>query len=257
VELRLSYELPRGVAVELPPELPEHPWIEFLDIEVQDRRTPGGPGEVRVRIFFVPFFSGEAVLPPLRLGDLNTGELLVSTQSALQGEQDQTLRGPRRQLNLPLTWLRLLTLVVIAVGAPVALFILLRFGIRGFRRVREARIRRLPYLHVRKSLNQLSSGRESMEAKSFFVLLSLNLRRYLSERLSAPLMSVTTGEINESLTAAGLEDAMSREIYDLLQAADLIKFSGKRANRREMTRSLEVVERIVEQVEEKTAHVET
>lgn len=256
VELRLTYDLPAGVAVEPPAQLPVHAWIEYQNIEVQDRRAPGSSGEVLVRVFFIPFFSGETVLSPLRLGDLDTGELLVTTQSALQLEQNESLRGPRRQLNLPLTWLRLLTFVVIGIGVPLFLFFLLRYGIRGFRRIREARIRRVPYVHVRKSLNQLASGRSSMEGKSFFILLSLTIRRYLSERLSMPLMSATTGEITGSLRAAGLEESVSERIHEVLKAADLIKFSGKRAHRREMERSLKTVGQIVEQVEERTTNVE-
>ena len=61
----------------------------------------------------------------------------------LYQEGDRSLRGPRRQLNLPLTWLRLLNLAMIGIGAPLFLFFLFRYGIRGFRRIREARIRRL------------------------------------------------------------------------------------------------------------------
>jgi hypothetical protein len=256
VELRLTYDVPAGLAVEPPAQLPAHAWIEFHNIEVQDRRSADGSGEVRVRIFFTPFSSGDTVLPPLPLGDLDTGELLVTTQSVLQLEHDETLRGPRRQLNLPLTWLRLLVLVVVGIGAPAVVFFLLRYGIQGFVRIREARIRRLPYLHVRKSLNQLAAGRSSMEGKSFFILLSLTIRSYLSERLSRPLMSVTTGEIKKELGVAGLEESVSLRIHEVLKAADLIKFSGKRADRREMERSLKAVDRIVEQVEERTTHVE-
>lgn len=256
VELRLTYDLSAAVAVEPPVQWPVHAWIEFHDIEVQDRRPPGGSGEVLVRIFFTSFYSGETVLPPLRLGDLNTGELLVKTRSALQLEQADALRGPRRQLNLPLTWLRLLTFLALGVGVPLLLYFLLRYGIRGFIRIREARIRRLPYLHARKSLNQLAGGRTSMEGKAFFILLSLAIRRYLSERLSMPLMSATTGEIAGSLKAAGLEESVSERIHEMLKAADLIKFSGKRANKREMERSLKTAGSIVEQVEEQITHVE-
>jgi len=95
-----------------------------------------------------------------------------------------------------------------------------------------------------------------MEGKSFFILLSLTIRSYLSERLSRPLMSVTTGEIKKELGVAGLEESVSLRIHEVLKAADLIKFSGKRADRREMERSLKAVDRIVEQVEERTTHVE-
>ena len=256
VELRLTYEVPPGTVVEPPSQRPVHAWIEIQNIEVKDRRVPGRSGEVLVRIFFIPFFAGDTVLPPFRLGDLDTGELLVTTQSTLQSEQDDSLRGPRGQLNLPMTWLRLLALAAIGIGAPLMLFFLLRFGLRGFRKIREARIRRLPYLHVRRSLNQLAAGKSSMEGKTFFILLSLAVRRYLSERLSGPLMSVTTGEIGGYLREAGLEDDVAQRIHQVLKAADLIKFSGKRTNRRQMERTLEAAGSIVEQVEERINHVE-
>jgi hypothetical protein len=256
VELRLTYQLPPGMDVEPPAQLPVHDWIDIQHIEVKDRRAPGRSGEVQVRVFFIPFSTGETVLPPLRLGDLDTGELLVTTRSALQLEQDDSLRGPRKQLDLPLTWLRVLALVTIVVGVPLLLLLLLRCGLRGFRRIREARIRRRPYLHVSKSLNQLAAGKSTLEGKSFFILLSLAIRRYLSERLSRPLMSVTTGEISGYLRAAGLEEILSERIHQVLETADLIKFSGKRTNRREMERSLKAAGHIVEQVEERIVHVE-
>jgi hypothetical protein len=257
VELRLTYEVPAGLTASPPVQLPTHAWIDYQDVEVQDRRKPGEAGRVIVRVFFVPFSAGETVLPPVQLGGFDTGELLVSTQSALELEQEQTLRGPRRQLNLPLTWLRLLALAAAGFGSPLLLVFLLRTGVRGYRRLREARMRRLPYLHVRKSLNQLAAGSASMEGKSFFILLSLTVRRYLSERFSMPLMSATTGEIAGSLKTAGLDDSVSERIHEVLKAADLFKFSGKRTGRREMERSLKTACSIVEQVEERTAHVET
>ena len=256
VELRLTYELAPGVTIEPPVQSPVHAWIEIEKIDVEDRRAPSRSGEVLVRIFFVSFFPGETVLPSLRLGDLDTGELLVTTQSALQLEQDPSLRGPRGQLVLPQTWFRLLALVAFGIGAPLSLLFLLRYGLRGYRRIRQARIRRLPYLHFRKSLKQLAARKSTIEGKSFFILLSLAIRRYLSERLSRPLMSVTTGEIGAYLHAAGLEENISQRIHQVLKAADLIKFSGKRTNRREMERSLNAAVGIVEQVEERVVHVE-
>jgi hypothetical protein len=53
-----------------------------------------------------------------------------------------------------------------------------------------------------------------------------------------------------------LEENVSQRIHQVLKAADLIKFSGKRTNRREMERSLNAAVGIVEQVEERVVHVE-
>lgn len=257
VELRLKYDIPADLVVQQAQQLPEHPWIEFHTIEVQDRRVPGRSGEVVVRIFFTPFQPGESLIPAFRLGDLGIGEFPVTTQSALESEQTPLLRGPRIQLNLPLTWLKLLILVLVGIGAPACTFLLLRYGVRGIVMIREARIRRLPYLRARKNLNRLTSQLSSIESKSFFILLSLLVRRYLTERLSAPLMSAATGEILKELNREGLEEDLSLRIHEVLRTADLIKFSGKRSNKKEMQQTLKVVGSIVEQIEGRTVHVES
>jgi len=54
-----------------------------------------------------------------------------------------------------------------------------------------------------------------------------------------------------------LEEDLSLRIHDVLRRADLIKFSGKRSNKREMQQDLKVVGSIVEQMEERTVHVES
>jgi hypothetical protein len=257
VELRLKYDTPAGLVVNQAELLPEHPWIEFHSIEVQDRRISGRSGEVVVRIFFTPFQPGESLIPAFRLGDLAIGEISVTTQTALEEQQTPSLRGPRTQLNLPLTWLKLLILAVVGIGAPVGIVFLLRYGVRGLTRIRQARIRRLPYLHARKSLNRLTSQLSSIEGKSFFILLSLAMRRYLTERFTEPLMSAATGEILKELKRAGLEEDLSLRIHEVLKAADLIKFSGKRSNKTEMQQNLKAVDSIVEQIEERAIHVES
>ena len=255
VELRLKYWVPAAVAAAGPERLPERDWIELQRIEVQDRRAAGESGDVLVRVFFIPFSPGQSVLPSIRLGDLETGEVLITARSALQSEQDPALRELRGQLNLPLAWLKLLVLASIAVGAPVAAYLLVRYGLLGLARVRQARRRRLPHVHLQKSLRKLAAQMSNMEAKPFFVLLSLAFRRYLAERLQAPLMSVTTGEIVKELDKAGLDEDVAFRVHELLGSADLIKFSGIRGTRKEMDRSMRMAGRIAEQVEE-AAHVE-
>jgi hypothetical protein len=254
VELRLKYWVPAAVAVAGTERPPEHDWIEVQRIEVQDRRTAGDSGEVLVRVFFIPFAPGQSALPSIRLGELETGEVPITTRSALQSEKDPVLRELRGQLNLPLAWLKLLLLAAVAVGAPVAAYLLIRWGLSGMTRVRQARKRRLPYVRLQKSLRRLAAQMAAMEAKPFFVLLSLAFRRYLSERLEAPLMSVTTGDIVRELDKAGLAEDVASRVHELLGSADLIKFSGVRGTRKEMDRSMKAAVRIVEQVEE-TTHV--
>jgi hypothetical protein len=256
VELRLKYQLPANLAVREPRQLPEDSWIEIRGIEVQDRRSPGSPGEVRVRLFFTPFRPGKKVLPLIQAGGLDLGEIEIVTQSTLEGEEDQVLRGPRRQLYLPLTWIKVLSAGAAAIGIPLVVFMALFYGLRGLARIREARRRRLPYQHVRKRLQQLSAQYKSMGGRSFFILLSLALKRYLTEKLALSLMSTTTGEIAQELAGAGLEQDLALSIHALFKQADLIKFSANVSNAGEMRKTLSEADRIVEKIERKTFSVE-
>ena len=66
---------------------------------------------------------------------------------------------------------------------------------------------------------------ERGEFKTYYSLLSENLRRFLEESLAIEAMEQTTSELADALRGAEVEGAISQQIIDYLGAADLVKFA--------------------------------
>lgn len=66
---------------------------------------------------------------------------------------------------------------------------------------------------------------ERGEFKIYYSLLSDNLRRYLEEHLGIEAMEQTTAELRLALRRSEIGQAISSEVEELLQVADLVKFA--------------------------------
>ncbi|MYF91140.1 MAG: hypothetical protein F4184_03095 [Gemmatimonadetes bacterium] len=66
---------------------------------------------------------------------------------------------------------------------------------------------------------------ERGEFKTYYSLLSENLRRFLEESLAVEAMEQTTSELADALQGAEVEGAIRQQIIDYLAAADLVKFA--------------------------------
>ena len=66
---------------------------------------------------------------------------------------------------------------------------------------------------------------ERGEFKTYYSLLSENLRRFLEERLTIEAMEQTTSELADALQGAEVDDSLKQQILDYLAAADLVKFA--------------------------------
>lgn len=259
VECRLLLRVQEGLAASEPAALPEDPWFDIRRVRVEERRGPVA-GLLRVRIFFTPFRPGSSVLPSLQLGALSLSGVEVNTASVLEGQEKPTVRGLRAPLRVPRTALRLLGAGLAVAALPAVAGFAALAGARGLKRLGQLRRRRRPYARLQRSLERLRAlcgHGEGEERRDFFILLSLTLKRYLSERLHRSVMSATTAEIQPQLEAAGLESRLAAEVHELLARADLVKFSGRGGSRREMQADLTRLEGIAGQVEESHADVES
>ena len=61
--------------------------------------------------------------------------------------------------------------------------------------------------------------------KTFYSLLSENLRRFLEDRLEIEAMEQTTSELAAALRGAEIENRLAQQIIEYLGAADLVKFA--------------------------------
>ena len=66
---------------------------------------------------------------------------------------------------------------------------------------------------------------ERGDFKTYYSLLSENLRRFLEERLAIEAMEQTTSELADALQGAKVDTALRQQIIDYLAAADLVKFA--------------------------------
>ena len=255
VECRLLLRVEEGLSASEPSALPEDPWFDIHRVRVEDRRASAS-GLLRVRIFFTPFRPGASVLPSLRLGDLPLSGVEVNTASVMEGQAKPTLRGLRAPLRVPRTALRLLGAGLAVAALPAVAGFGALAGARGLKRLGRLRRRRRPYARLQRSLERLRAHGEGEERRDFFILLSVALKRYLSERLHRSVMSATTAEIQPQLEAAGLDPRLAAEVHELLARADLVKFSGRGGSRREMQGDLARLEAFAGQVEESHADVE-
>ncbi|MCY3792567.1 MAG: hypothetical protein OXH63_27610 [Gemmatimonadetes bacterium] len=66
---------------------------------------------------------------------------------------------------------------------------------------------------------------ERGDFKTYYSLLSENLRRFLEESLAIEAMEQTTSELADALWRAEVDDSLRQQIIDYLAAADLVKFA--------------------------------
>ena len=100
---------------------------------------------------------------------------------------------------------------------------------------------------------------ERGEFKTYYSLLSENLRRFLEESLAVEAMEQTTSELADALQGAEVEGAIRQQIIDYLAAADLVKFArfhpALDAARRAPDGGLAILRAIEEAVATRTAEV--
>ena len=66
---------------------------------------------------------------------------------------------------------------------------------------------------------------EHGEFKTYYSLLSENLRRFLEENLAIEAMEQTTSELADALQEGEVDTALRQQVIDYLAAADLVKFA--------------------------------
>jgi hypothetical protein len=248
VELRLRLETDEALRLEPIELVAEKEWLVVEEVRVQ----PRGPGEAEVRIFFISFYPGNTRLPPLRLGDALLTDIGISTLSALEKEDASQLRGPREQLALPGTYLKLAAILLAAVAVPLLAFLLSRRLLRAARKLRSLRLWRRPYLQAKRELRRLQQELPDMASRGFFIRLSRLLKAYLSERLSLPVLSRTTRE----LAVVSPPPIEWEEVMSVLELSDLVKFSEHSSPAAEMAGTLKRVSDLIERLEEESGHVE-
>ena len=253
VEMRLKLDVPKSAQIEPPQTLPESNWMTVERVDV----VRGAQERAEVRILFKSFQPGTQVLPPLTVGDIVLQDLRVSTSSLLEEEPVQKIRPYTGQVSLPYTWIRVVSITVAIISAPLMLPWGAGWFIRRMRRLRQERRRRLPALRIGKALESLRVYAGRGEDRAFCIEFSRHLREYLQTRLHVAARTSTTREIAALLRSALEQHEGASDFVRLLQQSDAIKFGGSVSGVQEMLSMIEDTTDAIDRAEKRQAVVES
>ncbi len=257
VEARVAVRVDEGVEVGPPETLPSRERVVIHDVQIKEQN-----GLKRIHITFSSFMVGVQTMPPLQLGDIELKDITFQTNSIIQeaGEQgEEPFREIREQVLLPGT-----TLLLLAVAACGVFVLLLLFpGLRLLRRmIRKILLqtgdRRRMALFFRK-IEKLRTTAGSMDADSFYSVLSSELKRYLTMRLEEDFSTKTTAELKplleNRLKKYSSDDPSqnaplpSTEIGELFAYGDKVRFGGFTAAVEKRLEHLSLIDETVHEIE--------
>lgn len=241
-ELRVRVQTAAGVELSLPAALPESAWAEFHGI----RLFPIDAQRSEIRLSFTAFRPGTQTLPAFNLGGITLRGLTVHVSSVLEDGRTEPAPAEPPML-LPTTRLRMALFAAVLLVGPLLLWVLFRVGrvqvallIAGYRNAQ-------PYRKLRRTLRGLESELAQLDARSFYIVLLEDLRRYFSRRLRRDLVSATSFEIMHHLSE--LDARGTDQLAEVFRTGDLVKFAGRPSTVEQRQIHLQTVLAVINQIE--------
>ncbi len=245
VEMRIRLKVQSGISVTAPAALPSTGSVLFKNIDVLQRGE-----ELEVKVVFSPYQPGTISLPPLTLGGIVLTDIKVHANSIFD-EKPRSFAPPMGQVLIPSTRLLIGIIVGIIVIVPVFLILGIRLVYRRFSRFLALQQEKQPYKKLVKTLHRLRQQAATLGGREFFIILSDDLRSYLSSRLNGNFVSATSTEIAALLKHVSAAPVYEKLISDVFIRGDLVKFGGKEADLNELSSCLNTVEEAVSLIEGK------
>ncbi len=231
-------------SIRLPAEHPGGQWIEIRSMRMIER------GEDReVRVVFSPFRTGTLALPDIELGAGTLSGARVRVDTVLPDDGSATIEPVEPPAFMPGFQIMAFVVFVFLIAAPFV-FYRIAVVVTARARVLAARYRaNRPYRRMVRSIRELRTLFDDLDAKSFYIRLVDELRAYLTERVHGDFMVATVTELPHLLAERIESDEQRRRLHDLFQRADLIKFASRRSKTEQRLRDLETVVNLIAYVE--------
>lgn len=249
VEVRVVFSPDPGMRVLPPEETPVISWLEIHDLKLEQNGE-----DWEIRIDFTPFAAGTRSFPAMSLGDVVFSDVKLHTKSILQ-EEEIEFSGIKGQLYLPGTRLGIGLVVALLLAGPLMIFTFTGRVRRFVKRFVSFHAGRRPHKRLVRVLKELDDQHLHMSSRKFYIILSEEFRRYLTDRTGRDFLTVTSSEARQLLTLIfpqGSEhnvDALEK----MIRQSDLIKFGGLNANRKQRVEDLDLVKNAAKELE---AHIE-
>jgi hypothetical protein len=237
VELRLTLYPEPGLRVLPPEEVPVANWIDIHDVRLEQN---GSRWEVQMD--FTTYAPGTRTLPAMQLGDVVLNDVKLRSKSILQ-DRNVDFFGIKEQIYLPGTRLAIgLAIFVLFFGPVVVLSTAGRVS-RAVKHFVSIRTGRRPHKRFMRSLKELGEKQMQMSSRRFYIVLSEELRSYLSSRTKQDYMTVTSSELRDQLWntfPAGNKEQVNA-LARMMRQSDEIKFGGMNASKKQREVDLEMV----------------
>jgi hypothetical protein len=222
--------------------------FEIRDYNVLEPREQKGFVVSEYQYTIATFFTGEFVIPPLPVaykvpGDttihvMATPSIKIVVESVKPSEAGD-IREIKPPVEIPLNWWLLLMKIgvgLLILGIPIGGFFLYRRwkSGKGILPIREEPPRP-PHEIALEALDKLRASDllEKGEIKLFFIELSEIVRRYIGGRYFVVAMEMTTTEVLEGLSHAGLNDGDFSLFETFFHRCDLVKFAKHKPSSKE------------------------
>ncbi|QEN05009.1 hypothetical protein EW093_09905 [Thiospirochaeta perfilievii] len=245
VTLHLHVETPFNGDIVSPLEIPTGEWVEIKSINL----VSSGPEESIIRISFTSFAPGLRVIPNIVFGEHILKEFKIQTLSILD-DQFSSLQPLSPQMLPPGTSLLVVFVLVGLVFGPYILFLIIKTLYLSIKIAIKKYKREKPFRAYYKILKQLKGSIKESSVRSFYVVITEQLRVYLSVRFHKDFYSATTKEMSYLLRTIMEEDS-TEELLSICRFADLVKFSHTNASTLHREKDLKTIIEIVHQLEGK------
>lgn len=245
VTLRIYVETPFDGELESPAIIPEADWIVIKSINLIEN----GPEESIIRISFTSFSPGLRVIPDIFLGEHVLHEYKVQTLSILD-DQFSDLQPPSEQMVPSGTNILVVFVLFGLIFGPLIIFFMVRAIYYSAKLAIKKYKREKPFRSYNKILKQLKGEINSSSVRSFYVVITEQLRIYLSIRFHKDFYSATTMEMGYLLQDF-MDIDSTEDLLSICRFADLVKFSHTDASTLHREKDLRTIVDIVHQLEGK------
>jgi len=243
------------VVVEMPSLGANLGMFEIRDYEVKEPVKQGDLITEQTEYVISTFETGDFEIPPLTIRyytkadstrrELRTEPIKITVKS-LNPDQAADIRDIKPPLEIPRDWRRL----VRQLGVALLAGLLIAAGVIAYLRYRKGKSllprREKPQRPAHElALEQLdalvrSGLLERGEVKQFYSELSEIVRRYIEGRFYVPALEMTTNQLLATLEEATLGHEERKQLQELLELSDLVKFAKYLPGAEEHERAVQI-----------------
>ena len=260
---------PQGYKLVPPPLGAQFGEFFIRDFHQPNPRTENGVVVDSMQYKITTYITGKVKIPAMTFhwespsgqkGDVTVPEMEINVKS-IAGKDAMDIRGLKEPVEIPV---KMWPYYAMGIGAVVLAALIALIGYYIYRRRTRPKAKPAapplsPYELVMSALKSLD---DAMDVKVYYSTISEAMRRYVEGKFGIPAVDRTTEEIEVSLSQSDrLPKEISKDIYDLLCQADLVKFAKWTPNVNERRGDLQIAMSIVERTSperqvQQTAEVE-